>query len=528
MRKPWPARRTADAPGGQASRRRAWSVWAVLAILLTLPFALPFLDSPVASAVPNAFVPTLVALVDAARSSPPIPDAAGLAYEPDSERLLVTDPGVDATAVFQDVNVWETTLAGRVRDVGGTSPFSDEEEEEPTGIAFDPSSGHAFVTDARVQTVSEISPGPDGRLWTVDDQLSGFATDAFGSHDPQGISFDTLRGHLYLSDGENAEIYELDPGANGIFDGVPPEGDDQASSFSTEPLGVFAPSGVEYNADDDTLFIVGDGDDFVLETTRDGLRLRRLDVGGLEAVSLSGITYAPASDDADVQHLYLADRGLRAESDGRVYEVTLEMEPGLVSVRVDGSENDAEESASGSVSRSSPSLELVLDQDAQTVGVRFTQVAIPRGAPILEANLQFVAARESSIASALIIEGENTGDAAPFRPRVHDLSERTRTGAAVSWSPPAWTAPGAVGPAERTPDLSEIVQEIVDRPDWSSGNSLALLVTGAGQRVAHAYDQDAGSAAFLHVRYAPSSCGNGVKELGERCDGSDLGSLSCT
>ena len=32
---------------------------------------------------------------------------------------------------------WETTLGGRVRDVGNTSPFSDAEEKEPTGIAFD-------------------------------------------------------------------------------------------------------------------------------------------------------------------------------------------------------------------------------------------------------------------------------------------------------------------------------------------------------------------------------------------------------
>ena len=36
-----------------------------------------------------------------------------------------------------------------------------------------------------------------------------------------------------------------------------------------------------------------------------------------------------------------------------------------------------------------------------------------------------------------------------------------------------------------TPDL---IQEIVDRPGWSSGNAMVIIVTGSGRRVAEAYD----------------------------------------
>jgi hypothetical protein len=44
-----------------------------------------------------------------------------------------------------------------------------------------------------------------------------------------------------------------------------------------------------------------------------------------------------------------------------------------------------------------------------------------------------------------------------------------------------------------------VIQEIVNRSGWASGNALALIVTGTGERVAESYD---GSAApELHIEY---------------------------
>jgi hypothetical protein len=54
----------------------------------------------------------------------------------------------------------------------------------------------------------------------------------------------------------------------------------------------------------------------------------------------------------------------------------------------------------------------------------------------------------------------------------------------VSWSPVPWTTIGQAGPYQRTPDISRIIQEIVEQPGWLSGNSPALIITGAGTRVA--------------------------------------------
>jgi hypothetical protein len=49
--------------------------------------------------------------------------------------------------------------------------------------------------------------------------------------------------------------------------------------------------------------------------------------------------------------------------------------------------------------------------------------------------------------------------------------------------------------------MSAVIQEIVDRPGWSSGNALAILITGSGKRVAESFDGDASGAPLLHLRY---------------------------
>ena len=52
-------------------------------------------------------------------------------------------------------------------------------------------------------------------------------------------------------------------------------------------------------------------------------------------------------------------------------------------------------------------------------------------------------------------------------------------------------------------DIAPLIQEIVDRPGWASGNAIAVLVTGSGERVAESFDGDPGGAPLLRVEYAP-------------------------
>jgi len=67
-----------------------------------------------------------------------------------------------------------------------------------------------------------------------------------------------------------------------------------------------------------------------------------------------------------------------------------------------------------------------------------------------------------------------------------------------------WGSVGAAGTDQRTADLTSIVQEIVSRPGWNSGNAMAFIITGSDstKRVAEAYDGDAAGAPLLYVEYS--------------------------
>ena len=176
-----------------------------------------------------------------------------------------------------------------------------------------------------------------------------------------------------------------------------------------------------------------------------------------------------------------------------------------VEVRVAANADDAEEQAAGSVSLTSSDLELVEDGSNQTVGMRFLGLTIPPGATIKAAYLQFKVDETTSVTTSLAIQGQATDTAPTFTTAAHNISLRSKTTAAVPWTPLAWTTLDEAGPAQCTPDLSAVLQEIVTRPGWASGNSVVLIITGTGKRVAKAYDEDHAGAPLLHVEYSTSN-----------------------
>ena len=170
-------------------------------------------------------------------------------------------------------------------------------------------------------------------------------------------------------------------------------------------------------------------------------------------------------------------------------------------VRVAASTDDAEEKPSGSMSLTSSDLELVFDGSDQTVGMRFNAVTIPPGAAITNAYVQFQVDEANTEATSLVIEAEATDNATTFSGSNGNISSRSRTASFVSWSPVPWTTVGLAGPDQRTPNIASIIQEIVNRPGWSSGNSLVIIITGTGHRTAEAFDGVPSAAPLLHVDY---------------------------
>lgn len=174
---------------------------------------------------------------------------------------------------------------------------------------------------------------------------------------------------------------------------------------------------------------------------------------------------------------------------------------GSLTVAISAPNDDAEEQ-DGYIDLGSSDLELVFESSSQqTVGLRFRGIDVPQGATITSARIQFTVDETDSGSTNLTLRGEATDDAAAYTSSSHNISNRPTTSASVNWAPAPWNTVGEAGSDQRTPDLTALVQEIVNRPGWTSGNSIAFLITGQGERTAESYEGSASQAAVLHVTW---------------------------
>jgi outer membrane protein assembly factor BamB len=167
---------------------------------------------------------------------------------------------------------------------------------------------------------------------------------------------------------------------------------------------------------------------------------------------------------------------IKARGESPVYDITAK-------------EDDAEEGPDGKVALNSSDLEMINDSDrAQIVGMRFTNIPIKRGEHITRATIQFAVDEPTDEATQLAFQVEETGNAAAFTADDKNLSQRPRSEQTVEWKPEPWGKDDGAGLKQKTPDLAPLIQHIVDREDWKTGNALAILVTGSGKRIAHSID----------------------------------------
>ncbi len=167
--------------------------------------------------------------------------------------------------------------------------------------------------------------------------------------------------------------------------------------------------------------------------------------------------------------------------------------------------DDAEQAESGgNMYMNSSDIELVYDnynnQGNQFVGLKFNDIHLPSNAVIANAYIQFTAENNHSADASNIIHGEFVGDAITFSDNDFDISTRTLTNSSISWEIPAWTTPDA-GQDQQTPDISNIVQEILSHQDWIPRNGMAFIITGSGRREAFSYDGNPIQAPRLIIEY---------------------------
>lgn len=173
---------------------------------------------------------------------------------------------------------------------------------------------------------------------------------------------------------------------------------------------------------------------------------------------------------------------------------------------IKNSSDDAEESV--------PDFKILLDNNDldfmlnQIIGLRFKNMDIPPKAQINHAYIQFTCKVPSEEGSVLAITGELAGDSKTFAGTIADISSRPSTMSSVAWNPDPWVKAGESGYIHQTPNLREIIQEIIGQESYSRTSPITLLLRGEGLSSAASFDGDAKSAPILRVEYANSDTTN--------------------
>ncbi|NNF01492.1 MAG: T9SS type A sorting domain-containing protein, partial [Bacteroidia bacterium] len=177
---------------------------------------------------------------------------------------------------------------------------------------------------------------------------------------------------------------------------------------------------------------------------------------------------------------------------------------GSVSKQISAANNDAEEYPS---TGNSSTAGLYHSMGTETIGLRFDKLQIPANAIITSAHIEFTASDDETGAASLTIVGEDADNSAVFDGSHQDISSRSTTSSTVQWNNPvAWYTHKQYN----SPDISSIVQEVVDRAGWNSGNPVTVIISGTGEREAKSYDNYPAKAPKLIVQYTvPTGTFNG-------------------
>ncbi len=139
----------------------------------------------------------------------------------------------------------------------------------------------------------------------------------------------------------------------------------------------------------------------------------------------------------------------------------------------------------------------------QKVGLRFDEVRIPKGSTITAAYIDFNSNNETHAdASAVNIYAEDVDHSAAFTAGASSdvtnrISNKT-TNSPVAWSVPTWNP----NTTYSTPDIKDMVQDVVNRTGWCGGNAMTFLLEAtSGTRKAISDDGDSSTSPALRIEF---------------------------
>ncbi len=210
--------------------------------------------------------------------------------------------------------------------------------------------------------------------------------------------------------------------------------------------------------------------------------------------------WAPGSLDPAEASYYqsLAAETVFTEAD--VWNVTVAPPPlPAVQVAVSGSADDAMESLTNGQVSSAGSLSFGA---GKINALRFRNIAVPRGATVIAAQLEVAPGSGRVNPITLLYQAVSADSAPPLNTANWSLSSLSTGSNSLVEAPPAYES----GSYNASGDLAPLIQELIDRPGWSPGNAITLLVSDLGSsaaRTVKSYDVRPSLAPRLQIEYLP-------------------------
>jgi hypothetical protein len=275
---------------------------------------------------------TLVHTIDTSKTAwnPSAPDTSGIDYWPLTGRLLISDSEVDEMPkYFTGNNVFDSTLSGTLVSTCSTTNLQRTGfSNEPTGLAINRDNNRIYFTDDDANKIHEVNLSDNTYCNSNDVVTTVNVGTVYNIQDAEDVAFgfNALgKSTLFIAGGNDAEVYIIPLGANGVLGG----GDDgPMTHFDTASLGFHILEGIGYNWDNGTLLLASatTGEKYIGEVTTTGTLQRAYDLAYLSITHREDVTLAPGSQNAALTDLYISDRGVdnntnSSENDGKVWEV---------------------------------------------------------------------------------------------------------------------------------------------------------------------------------------------------------------
>lgn len=107
-------------------------------------------------------------------------------------------------------------------------------------------------------------------------------------------------------------------------------------------------------------------------------------------------------------------------------------------------------------------------------GLRFRHIEIPNDASILSASIQLIGTEDQTFDQPFYLYTEQSPSPAPFSSETENLSRRRPGKTRIDWQ----LAKTVEGQKYQSPDISTLIQSVIQQPDWQQGQAIVLLIEG--------------------------------------------------